>query len=159
MLAGTDCVAGEVTADYIFVSQLWWIGSQRSDFIPYFPGQRYKMADWLQALVQAHSNPEQNRDLLTNIFGIIFLGTPHKGVEYSRYAQEMTLHLNRLGSNPDIFVSLETNSDSLRKLHQLFITSFKSLHMVNFFETRKLETKLIPLTLLPLRIMVSGHRK
>ena len=64
--------------------------------------------------------------------------TPHQGTQYADYARAMALRLDRLGSNPDIFLPLQTNSTSLQLLHKDFMQSFNELHMANIYEARKL---------------------
>lgn len=95
-----------------------------------------------QALVKASMEPEANQDILDNVGGIVFLGTPHSGTQFATYAGAAARRLNRLASNPDIFLPLRVNSDELQILHDNFLWSFGELHMANFFETH--QTPIIP---------------
>jgi protein SERAC1 len=106
------------------------------------------------ALNKASQNPGRNKDLLDNIYGAMFLGTPHFGTQYWWYAHELAVRLNRLGSNPDIFVPLAVNSTYLQDMHRDFMNDFPNLHLVNFYETRELLIFKYWLWLLPLKAMV-----
>ena len=59
-----------------------------------------------KVLRKATYNPQRNRKLVDNIYEVIFLGTPHFAPKYSWYNHQLAIRLNRLGSNPDIFVPL-----------------------------------------------------
>lgn len=107
-----------------------------------------------EALVQALQDTGQNADILDNVKGIIFLGTPHFGTQYSSYARQFALLLDRLGSNPDIFLPLTVNSTRLIVLHDRFMEYFRDLIMINFFETHKQVIYSFPVTGLPYKVML-----
>ena len=77
-------------------------------------------------------------DISPYVYGIVFLGTPHRGTKYSGYAHLLASRLNRLGSNPDIFLPLEIDSPQLLDLHSSFMGYFSHLKMLNFYETKSL---------------------
>src|SRR5271163_2901634 len=81
--------------------------------------------------------PEQNQDLLDNIYGSIFLGTPHRGSHYSFWGKIGAKFLRPIGSNPDIYLEIEVNSTAVEELHDSFITAFRDLQMTNFYENRE----------------------
>lgn len=91
-----------------------------------------------EALTRAAYSPKMHSDMIENTFGLVFLGTPHFGTQYAGYAKEFAIRLDRLGSNPDIFVPLQLNSTYLQQQHAGFISLYPELLMVNFYETRKL---------------------
>ena len=133
--------------------QLWWSGCQR--------GLSRNEALWLlkstnikKALIQAASAPTEHPDVLENIHGIIFLGTPHRGTKYSFYARAAALWLKRLNANPDIFLPLKVNSSALLEQHASFMNLYGNLDMVNFYETRALPLFRYPITKLPFRDIV-----
>jgi triacylglycerol esterase/lipase EstA (alpha/beta hydrolase family) len=90
-----------------------------------------------EALNQANSGPATASSFPSNVKGIVFLGTPHRGTVYSSYGRILAILLNRLSSNPDVFLSLAVNSSVLLEQHQKFLTRYANLTMINFFETRK----------------------
>lgn len=99
-----------------------------------------------KALLQATLASTEYRDIIQNIRGIIFLGTPHRGTKYSDYARAAALRLNRLNANPDIFLPLKVNSSVLLDQHANFVDQYGTLDIVNFYETRALPLFCHPIT-------------
>lgn len=114
-----------------------------------------KPVDVWKALLQAASAPIEHQDILTNIRGIIFLGTPHRGTKYSDYARAAALRLNRLNANPDIFLPLKVNSSALLTQHATFMDRYGHLDVVNFYETRAIPIFDYPITRLWYKDIVS----
>jgi hypothetical protein len=108
----------------------------------------------IKALVRASREPERYRDILNNVKGLIFLGTPHFGTLYSKYARQAAIRLDRLGSNPDVFLPLAVNSSQLLELHQEYLERYRDLDVVNFYETHKQELFRTPFGKFPYKIMV-----
>ena len=115
--------------------QLRWLGAQRGKTRN--PHTSPKPDIW-KALLQATSISIEFQDILQNIRGIIFLGTPHRGTKYSDYARAIALRLNRINANPDIFLPLKVNSLALLDQHAKFMDRYDNLDLVNFYETRAL---------------------
>jgi triacylglycerol esterase/lipase EstA (alpha/beta hydrolase family) len=107
-----------------------------------------------EALIRAAESSDDYPDLMNNTHGVIFLGTPHFGTKYSDYARRAALRLDRLASNPDLFLPLRVNSSSLQSQHTTFMANFPDLELANMYETRK--TALFPLTVsrIDYRVMV-----
>ncbi|KAI9779305.1 MAG: hypothetical protein M1835_004735 [Candelina submexicana] len=108
-----------------------------------------------EALIRAQSALERHSDIVRNTYGVLFLGTPHLGTQYTGYARAVAVRLSRLDSNPDIFLPLEVNSTRLLAQHETFLWYYDKLPMVNFYETHKLEIYNTWFWHRPYRIMVS----
>ena len=101
---------------------------------------------------------ERNSDILNNTYGIFFLGTPHRGTQYAGYARRLASRLNRLYSNPDIFLPLEVNSTYLVAQHDNFMWQYEGrIQIVNFYETHRLEILRNWIYKLSFKIMVNTN--
>jgi hypothetical protein len=69
---------------------------------------------------------------------VFFLGTPHRGSNFSKWGSIAAQMLQPLGSNPSLLQEVTYDSLSLRDLHADFEDAVgNKLHVVNFFEQRK----------------------
>lgn len=80
-------------------------------------------------------------DLFQNIAGIIFLGTPHRGVEISRTVSLIVSSISRigLGSKSPMLKQLKPNSDVLQNLSMQFrrVLHQSPIGICSAFETHR----------------------
>ena len=94
----------------------------------------------IQALVNANE-PVSDRHikarhlhLVESLAGIVFLGCPHAGSGYTTLGR-LICHLNYwLGSNTMLLDYLDPNSPMTRKLEDDFLSGYKDLRTVDFYE-------------------------
>ncbi|KAH7130102.1 hypothetical protein B0J11DRAFT_244108 [Dendryphion nanum] len=100
-----------------------------------FVGYSYGGLVIKQALVQAQDDPS-----FANIFdhtkGVFFLGTPHRGSDFSSWGGLAARLLQPLGSNQALLEEVTFDSRPLRKLHKDFVNKLESTTVVNFYEER-----------------------
>jgi hypothetical protein len=97
-----------------------------------------------QALNQAaHSAQQEDRDVVSNTFGIVFLGTPHKGssaASYGRVAYMLTKVFAFQSTNTKLLRALEKNSETLDRISTDFyqtLETYKNLHIASFSEEKQ----------------------
>jgi hypothetical protein len=94
-----------------------------------------------QALVSANSRGDTFQDLATSIVGIVFLGTPHRGTDASKWGEWIayTGKTLGLGMSDTILKDLREDSETLNLLlHNFTLWLFRmSVSTVCFFETHK----------------------
>ncbi len=76
-------------------------------------------------------------NIISQVYGIIFLGTPHQG---ARYAKTLNYILSTapFGVHPKPYIAdLHTQSVTLQDINEQFRTACGSLALVSFFETLK----------------------
>ncbi|KAF2199390.1 hypothetical protein GQ43DRAFT_482494 [Delitschia confertaspora ATCC 74209] len=100
-----------------------------------FVGHSYGGLVIKKALVQAK---RQKSGIFEQTKAIFFLGTPHRGSQFSIMGWLGSQLLRPLGANPSIPGELVYDSTNLMELHEEFIDSCKpSPSVTNFYETRK----------------------
>jgi len=73
-------------------------------------------------------------DMVSRVFGVIFLATPHRGSGYSRILNNI-LSVSGI-TNAKVYVAeLEALSPTLRDINEQFRLVCKSLRLVSFYET------------------------
>jgi hypothetical protein len=91
-------------------------------------------------------------DILTSTIGIIFMGTPHRGIELTSWATLLSNVVNAVSLGQavrkDILRNLEANSAVLMEISRQFVHRSTSLQIMSFFELQ-LER--------PLTTVVSDH--
>ena len=76
-------------------------------------------------------------DIVSKIYGIIFLATPHRGAQYAKILNNI-LSAAPFGAPPKAYVAdLDTQSRALQDVNEQFRTLCSDLALVSFFETLK----------------------
>ncbi|KAL4733499.1 hypothetical protein BDV11DRAFT_175643 [Aspergillus similis] len=102
-----------------------------------FVGHSYGGLVIKQALIQANQDIS-HADIIAHTKAILFLGTPHRGSNFSRWGKRAAGLLWPLSSNPSILGELTYDSLSLQDLHSDFTRAAKEVpSIINFYETRK----------------------
>ena len=73
---------------------------------------------------------------MSQIHGMVFLSTPHKGSNYARTLNNI-LSAAPTGSPKMYITDLEINSTSLLEINELFRTACGDLTLVSFYESLK----------------------
>lgn len=98
--------------------------------------KRYK------ALVRARER-DRYTNLLKHIRGVAFFGTPHGGSSSADFGKVLAsiLKASTLGinTNTKVINDLKRNSQALYEISQSFVDRGKSLHIVTFYETEKMD--------------------
>jgi pimeloyl-ACP methyl ester carboxylesterase len=80
---------------------------------------------------------KQYSSIVAQIYGIVFLGTPHRGARYAKTLNNI-LSTAPLGAPPKAYIAeLEANSGSLQDINEQFRTVCENLALASFFETQK----------------------
>ena len=95
----------------------------------------------------ASSNRDHYGDVLENIRGVVFMGTPHRG---SRTAGP-ALHLSRIINAPflggairsDLVKALKVSSQNLEEISHLSLPLLQDLSIVSFYEQKPLGISLV----------------
>ncbi|KAL2289344.1 hypothetical protein FJTKL_02347 [Diaporthe vaccinii] len=97
-----------------------------------------------EALNQAaHSAQEEERDVVSNTRGIIFLGTPHSGsnsASYGRVAYSLTKVFAFQSAKTKLLTALEKNSETLDRISTAFyqtLETYKNLRIASFSEEKQ----------------------
>jgi hypothetical protein len=107
----------------------------------------------IKAYVQAAGNKTWDH-ITQQIKGIIFLGTPHLGSNFTKLGLLAAQALRPLGSNAALLSEIKPDSDFLLDLHRDFVDRVhKDLHVFHFFERRP--TRVLQLWFLPWEEIVS----
>ncbi|KAI9775707.1 MAG: hypothetical protein M1816_005776, partial [Peltula sp. TS41687] len=102
-----------------------------------FVGYSYGGLVIKEALIQA-SIYQRFADIIGHTKAAFFLGTPHRGSNFTKWATLIARALQPIGSNPSILRELAYDSVPLFDLHSQFVAvAGDSLQVVNFFEQRK----------------------
>lgn len=82
-------------------------------------------------------NDGQYAHIISNLYGIVFLATPHRGTHYAKILNNI-LSTAPFGAPPKAYVDdLETHSRALQDINEQFRTLCGGLSLVSFFETQK----------------------
>ena len=82
-------------------------------------------------------NDKQYANVISNINGIVFLATPHRGAHYAKILNNI-LSSAPLGGPPKAYIAdLDTQSRTLQDINEQFRTVCDELSLVSFYETRK----------------------
>jgi hypothetical protein len=97
---------------------------------------------YFQALNRAHER-ERYHQLLEQVFGIAFFGTPHTGSSIASWSTILSkiLRAASLGTstNTQLSKDLESNSKILDKISKSFVERGKRLEIFSFYEVDKME--------------------
>lgn len=75
--------------------------------------------------------------LISRIYGIVFLATPHRGAQYAKMLNNI-LATSPLGPPPKTYLAeLDTRSGTLQDINEQFRKVCDTLALVSFFETLK----------------------
>ncbi|KAI0109159.1 hypothetical protein GGR51DRAFT_570018 [Nemania sp. FL0031] len=95
-----------------------------------------------QALIRAHER-ERFTNLLKKIRGVAFFGTPHAGSSSASFGEVLASILKAstfsTNTNTKLVTALKTNSETLRNITRSFVDRSKSLQIISFYETEKME--------------------
>jgi hypothetical protein len=80
---------------------------------------------------------KQYSELISQVYGIVFLATPHRGAQYAKILNNI-LSTCPLGAPPKAYVAeLDVHSGSLQDINEQFRVGCENLELASFFETRK----------------------
>lgn len=80
---------------------------------------------------------KQYSDLISQVYGIVFLATPHRGAQYAKILNGI-LASCPMGPPPKAYVAeLDSQSGSLQEINEQFRNCCEGLELASFFETRK----------------------
>ena len=80
---------------------------------------------------------KQYSTLIAQVFGIVFLATPHRGARYAKILNNI-LSTCPLGAPPKAYIAeLDIHSSSLQDINEQFRVGCESLELASFFETQK----------------------
>lgn len=88
--------------------------------------------------VQAYiigKNDDQYREMISRVFGMVFLATPHKGANSAKFLNAL-LSTYPLSSSKIYISELGKNSSLLQDINDQFRTVCEGLKLVSFYETR-----------------------
>jgi hypothetical protein len=92
----------------------------------------------IQALILAHEQSSIFGELLRNVKGIVFMGTPHRGADIAYWGSFVTdvLRLASLGRNTTskLLPDLQKGSKTLSEISSQFVHRGSGLNIVTFFE-------------------------
>lgn len=81
-------------------------------------------------------------DLIDQVYGIIFLGTPHRGSQYAKTLNNI-LSTAPFGAPPKAYIAdLEIHAVALQDINEQFRSQCANLALVSFFETHKISVGL-----------------
>jgi hypothetical protein len=99
-------------------------------------------ADAEQALILAHDRSSFYSALLQKVWGVVFLGTPHRGSDIAFWTEFLahTLHIAQFktGTNKNLVTALKKDSKSLSEISSQFVQRGANLEIITFFETELL---------------------
>lgn len=76
-------------------------------------------------------------DMISQVYGIIFLATPHRGAQYAKVLNNI-LSTAPLGAPPKAYVAdLDAQSTTVQDINEQFRVACRGLALVSFFETLK----------------------
>lgn len=100
------------------------------------------MANDAQAIVRAHEK-DRYKDLLDSIKGIVFFGTPHRGSSLANWSTLLSHVASGVSlgtkTNKRLSKGLESQSQVLQEISKSFIDRARSLQLVSFYETDKMD--------------------
>ena len=83
------------------------------------------------------------KDLLKQIKGVAFFGTPHTGSSTAKFGEILAsiAKASSLGTrtNVKLLADLKNNSDTLWSVAKSFVDRGKELRIISFYETEKME--------------------
>lgn len=80
---------------------------------------------------------KQYSRLIAQVYGIVFLATPHRGAQYAKILNNI-LSTCPLGMPPKAYVAeLDMHSGSLQDINEQFRVGCENLELASFFETQK----------------------
>lgn len=89
-----------------------------------------------KAYVLGKHDPEFAR-IISQVYGIIFLGTPHRGAQYAKTLSLILSTAPLIVSAKSYIADLDTQSTALQDVNEQFRTACGALSLVSFFETQK----------------------
>ncbi|KAJ5203914.1 uncharacterized protein N7498_004793 [Penicillium cinerascens] len=96
-----------------------------------------------KALILAHERSSAHGALLRNVFGVIFLGTPHRGSRIASWGSIVASAARAAqlgtGTNSGLVTLLSSNSDALWDISTQFIERAEGLDIRTFYETETME--------------------
>ena len=74
--------------------------------------------------------------------GVAFFGTPHAGSSLASFGETLAsiIQVSMLGANTNakVVADLKSNSETLWRIARSFVDRGRALHIVSFYETRKM---------------------
>ncbi|KAG9231275.1 NACHT and WD domain-containing protein, variant [Amylocarpus encephaloides] len=99
---------------------------------------------------------KQYSSLVSQIYGILFLGTPHRGAQYAKMLNILSSALT--GSAPKDYVAdLDIHSTSLQDINEQFRTTCDGFELASFFETQKTSFGITKLLIVEKESAVLGY--
>lgn len=101
----------------------------------------------LQAMILAQERSRLYGGLLSKVYGVVFLGTPHRGSDlawWATFAAEIirTVQLG-MGTNTHYVSALKRNSTEFANISQQWVERSENLQIRTFFETERLSGLLV----------------
>lgn len=110
----------------------------------------------LQALNQSSgTETKRGRQVADLTYGIIFLGTPHRGsavASYGKMAFLLTKIFAGQSANTQLLRALEKNSETLDRVNSTFyetLKKYKSIHLFSFFEEKETRKVVFGMRIVP----------
>lgn len=117
-----------------------------------------------QALNQAaHSAHQDEKEVVSNTSGIIFLGTPHRGsnaASYGRIAYLLTKTFAFQSANTKLLTALEKNSETLDRISTEFfhtLETYKNLRIASFSEEKQVRFGMLGMQIVQSDSAKIGH--
>ncbi|TGJ76415.1 hypothetical protein E0Z10_g10893 [Xylaria hypoxylon] len=89
---------------------------------------------WQAFILGKHDS--QFSDMISNVGGVVFLGTPHKGTHLAQTLNSI-LRVTPLGNAKQYVTELERNSGSIQDINEQFRNMCSDIHLVSFYESLK----------------------
>lgn len=113
----------------------------------------------------AHSAQEDERNVVSNTSGIIFLGTPHSGsnaASYGRVAYTLTKIFAFQSANTKLLTALEKNSETLDRISTSFyqtLEAYKDLRIASFSEEKQVRVGVVGIQIVRPDSAKIGHAR
>jgi hypothetical protein len=96
-----------------------------------------------QALILAHERSSAHGALLCKVFGVVFLGTPHRGSRVASWSSIVASAARAAqlgtGTNSGLVTVLSSNSNTLWDISTQFVERAEGLQIRTFYETELME--------------------
>lgn len=100
-----------------------------------------------QAIIRAHEQLRDYRDLLDHIQGVVFMGVPHRGADLAYWGTFVTkiIKIGQLGvgGNSRFVEALKKDPKTLDDISRPFVERAANLSIRTFYETEKMGNLLV----------------
>lgn len=140
--AGTNLNIIDFAKDLLFQLSTFWsrssqydgpIGRHRIIFVAHSMGGLVVKKAYVLG-----KHDSQYAKLIDQVYGIVFLATPHRGSQYAKILNNV-LSAAPIGAPPKSYVAdLDAHATALQDINEQFRVSCEALALVSFFETHKI---------------------